>query len=668
MKRPALFRIVCLLLALAMLSGCAGKEKAPEVTVGIASAGETTTPEAGTEPPVPEAPISEEDMAKALANIDMSILCAGYDAALRYEKLTRPERITQTQVVCTDYDGDGYPNLLLGVNSHLDFSLTPRRSIDYRTEAFHEMGGLNHTIYTDNAGNIYKFDRVEEGFDITVDGKPAWYTEICHTYSMWQNGAWEVVITYRGHNTVVYEETAEGQQVVQETDNGTATYFGKTGTRAELNAWLQEIGMTQVTSRPCEYVQNVFDPACWDSLLEALDAYLKENYSRYREMLLQDIDGDGQQEAVFLIPGFVDTWLESLLDKGSIPMNQAMNAFLWNFPEILQPTGAVVAEIEGDQLLVTAHCSMEDISLDGDVTVTCKDGRLYFNGQAVYQNGSFGDLDETQIPQELEAYMAEYGYGHFFCRRVDLSALEGQEYLCVGCRDDRWYLFVFVILRGNPVVLYTNSLQNSAMFLTEYEGVQAILSYYQTVYEQNGENVTQYSFQVSRIDESGNETVLDSAHISYSDSDLDATRIAQFFQKPGAYLLKVVVIYDHYQLTGSLWMSPENVEYGTTPEEPETVPGEMPQLGFVQIQDPSSWLHLRVGPGVEYDKVLMNPDDPDSFVRQALGSPVTVLETAEANDPANPVWVRVRITYQDRVIEGWSSKTYIRMLEGVEIS
>jgi hypothetical protein len=200
------------------------------------------------------------------------------------------------------------------------------------------------------------------------------------------------------------------------------------------------------------------------------------------------------------------------------------------------------------------------------------------------------------------------------------------------------------------------------MFLTEYEGVQAILSYYQTVYEQNGENVTQYSFQVSRIDESGNETVLDSAYISYSDSDLDATRIAQFFQKPGAYLLKVVVIYDHYQLTGSLWMNPENVEYGTTPEEPETVPGEMPQLGFVQIQDPSSWLHLRVGPGVEYDKVLMNPDDPDSFVRQALGSPLTVLETAQSSDPANPVWVRIRIIYQDRVIEGWSSKTYIRMI------
>ena len=79
------------------------------------------------------------------------------------------------------------------------------------------------------------------------------------------------------------------------------------------------------------------------------------------------------------------------------------------------------------------------------------------------------------------------------------------------------------------------------------------------------------------------------------------------------------------------------------------------------MESEKSWLHLRVGPGTNYDKVLTNPDDPNSFVRQALGSPVTILETVETDDPENPVWVKIRITYQDTEIVGYSSKTYIRI-------
>ena len=61
--------------------------------------------------------------------------------------------------------------------------------------------------------------------------------------------------------------------------------------------------------------------------------------------------------------------------------------------------------------------------------------------------------------------------------------------------------------------------------------------------------------------------------------------------------------------------------------------------------------------------MLTNPEDPDSFVRQALGSPVTILETIETNDEENPVWVKIRILYQDTEIIGYSSKTYIRIPE-----
>ena len=672
-----MLRAVSLVLAVSLLSGCATTPSTTptqtEAVIQTTAPVTTVTPDPSTQIPATQTAMSAQEQSTALANMDFAMLCAAFDAALREEKLLDPSILQQTQVVCADYDKDGYPNILLGNGSHLDFSLTPQRTVDYRTESLLELGGLSPTIYTDKDGNIYKLDRNEDLFDITVDGNPGVTTHSEYIYSQWQDGAWVPVITYKGSNTAVASIGPDGQEIWTTTeDTGTAVIFGQTGTRQDMNNRLLEMGMTEISTRPCEYVETVFDATYWESLLDALDAYLKENYSEYTDMLLQDIDGDGDEEAIFLVPGFIETWFDSLLEKGEAYLQNAQRTFRYEFPEQYRPTGVLVADIKDGQAVVTAHCSLEDIEFDSNMTIRMEDGQLKFDGNTVYQNGSFGNLTPEEIPQELEQFLAQYNYDEFFCRRVDLSDLDGQEYLCVSAKDGKWYLFVFIIIDGNPIVLYSNPLGSSAVFLTEYKGTQALLSYTQTMYEENGETVTQYSFQVFRISENGAETILDYGYTSYGDRDLDATRIAQFFQKPAAYLLRIIVIYDLYQLTGIQWMNPENVDYGETPEEPEgtteSTTAQNPQLGFVQIQDPSSWLNLRVGPGVENAKVLMNPDDPDSFVRQALGSPVTVLETAESSDPANPVWVRVRIIYQDRVIEGWSSKTYIRMIEEVEIS
>ena len=121
------------------------------------------------------------------------------------------------------------------------------------------------------------------------------------------------------------------------------------------------------------------------------------------------------------------------------------------------------------------------------------------------------------------------------------------------------------------------------------------------------------------------------------------------------------MIRDPYALTGQVWVPSSAVAYGVPQEESADDQQEAGTLGFVQIQDPSSWLHLREGPGTEYAKVLLDPADPESYVRQALGSPVTVLETIETGDRENPVWVKIRIRYSDRELIGYSSKTYIRM-------
>jgi hypothetical protein len=247
---------------------------------------------------------------------------------------------------------------------------------------------------------------------------------------------------------------------------------------------------------------------------------------------------------------------------------------------------------------------------------------------------------------------------------VDVTEYDGDEYMCICHKDGVWYVFVIVIMDGDPVVMYGNSLQNSAVYLTEYEGQECLLVYNQSVYMQNGITYTNYNYSLERIKLDCQTQYLDFAYVNYSDEDENATAVSQFFQKLNVYLTRIIVICDPYKLTGSAWMAPTEAVYGTVPQEESQQPeeNEEPVMGFVQIEDPSSWLHLRVGPGIEYDKVLMDPSDPDSFVRQALGSPVTVLETIETNDPENPVWLKIRILYADREIIGYSSKTYIRLV------
>lgn len=660
MKQTVLFRAIAFLLALVCLAGCGQAKKEPAAYVPPAPA-ETTQPAPAETTLPPQEQMPQKLLDQALAQIDMSLLCAGLDAELRQEKLEEPWRLVQAQVVYADYNQDGYRDVLLGRTNHLIFSLYPQREVGF------SFAQSSPTYYTDDTGALYQCNGLGDGFDIEVDGKSAWVEHMNYWYHQWQGGDWKTAYSYNG--TVTYVEGADGTLV--ETENTlVADIQGTQGTKQDLDQRFAEIGMRKITTRPAAYLQSVYDSIYQESLLGALDAYLAQNYSGYRQMLRRDLDGDGVEEAIFLVPEFENVWYDSLktLDEYSA-IEDARNWFSHAFSDSHDRTGVIIAQVKGGELTVTAHCALTHLSAYEEMELRTENGYLWIDGNRVYLNGRFAGFAAETLPEELAAYLADYGYADGYFCTVDVSDLENTEYLCVCRKDGSWYIFIIIIDSGDPVILYSQELSDSAVYLTEYDGQQCLLTYYQSVYSYNGGSETNYNYEVLRVTGPGETKILDSDYVSHTDQDQDATPVSDFFQKLNTYLIRIIVLRDPYKLTGRQWMDPAQAEHGTVPQEepadpqqPEQNPSQEPVMGFVQIEDPASWLNLRVGPGVEYDMVLMDPADPGSFVRQALGSPVTVLETVDTDDPNHPVWLKIRITYADREIIGYSSKTYIRLV------
>lgn len=670
MKKTVLWLLV-LLMSFSLLSGCSllenvalggAKNEAQVVTPGLPGMQDFFGPSVEGEPAQNQQQMPQQDLAKALREIDLSVLCAGFDANLRVERLENPGIATQTQVVCADYNNDGLKDILLGRLNDLTFSLASERKAEYT------FSQNSPVFFTDNEGKLYRCNQIGDGFDIDVQGKPAWVEHHNVSYCLWQNNSWVSVYAHNGSRTFVTETGADGQNEERMIEDTTvATINGRETTMAELDSHFASIGMKQISTWPSEYTENTYDAAYRDSLVAGLDTYFADNYSGYTQVVNKDIDADGQEESLFILPSFLDTWYNSLRATGEYADIEAARSrfkseFYQHYFAQQSYTGVVIVDTENNEVTVTAHCALQDMSAWDGMNAYMENGYLWLDGNRVYLNGHFDSVGSGNVPAELQSYMADFGYSDLFVASADVSDWGGDEYLCVCRRDGMWFAFLFVIEDGNPVVLYSNYLQEYALFLTQHQGQQCLMTYYQTVYTQGGVTTTSYDYTVLRIDENGETEELEFAYAVHTNQDKDATAVSQFFQKLDRQLNNVVVVWDPYKLAGREWMPQSYVQYGTAPQEQEDQQStDNTQVGFVQIEDPSSWLHLRKGPGVNYDLVLLDPSDPDSFVRQALGSPVTVLETIETGDKDNPVWVKIRITYADREIEGYSSKKYIRL-------
>lgn len=637
--------IFALVLLLSLLAGCAREEAAVREN-------QVTTTAVPTQPPQREMPAAEKDA--LLRRLEYSLLCAAISANDRARSMQGWDAVN-TQVYLGDYDGDGDEDLVCGYQSHT-FDAAERTNY-YR---FSQSGS---TYYTDKNGALYLQDSMFGAYDYELDGMLVEGVGDSVWYSKWDGTQWHDTLSLHLERNIEKIMDSNGLfvrygKVLDE--HCSYELDGKTVSEEDYEAYTRDLGLARLNTYASSFLKNRIDASYADDLLAETEGYLNELYGCRR--VDADVDGDGETESLFFLTGnILQVWMDCLEYDHQVESIESASYYLASLFDPQKPrTCLLMADQEGDELVLDALCVQAEISIRDSMDIRFSDSFMFLDGQPAYVSGSFGSPSAAR----LDAYIKVFGYSDCIIRTVDVSDIPGSEYLCLCQRDGVWYLLIFVFENGDPRPIYAMDLSSSAVYLVEQDGKQCLLTYSQY----NSDNYTHYSYSLLRFGDTGASTLLANEYVGYYDTDADATAVAQFFEKLNVYLIKIIVIRDPYRLTGRMWLKQEETELGTVPaesasEQPEEIhpDTQAPVMGFVQINDPSSWLNLREGPGTEYPQVLVDPNNPNSFVKQALGAPVTVLETVTTEDSVNPVWLKVRISYGDREIIGYSSKNYIRI-------
>jgi len=573
-----------------------------------------------------------------------------------------------TQTYLGDIDQDGHPELLHGMNAICFDMNGDDKGINFAEGTGIYAGGGLKDIYITNMGMYYTHLFHFDDLQVVVNGQVRYYEGTITYYDpLWGNT--DSFLMRKTDSYKLSEDYTE-QYFEPESDEDILYYREINGQEVSADEWatyFEKNGIYKLTKKADEYTAYEYDAIYHDSIVNTLNNLFQEKYSGYRGMYTKDLNGDGLEEHLFLVTDYMTPWFENL----HIPNNGAffdpeMGIHLVN--ESLDTkqdrTALVIVQANGDKVQVKACSTFGNITQLDKENISYKNSHLIVGDKAIYMPAKMED--EQAILMGIEQYLSDNGFQNIFMKYDEIAESESEELFCISKKDGKWNIMIFVFLDGVPSLIYRHQLDNQACFLTKSKDQPAILLYKQNV-TKNSQGIFEntYSYEVHSLEIDGLAHVLDVQYFTYDENVESAAQTSDFFAKLNQYLTNISVVYDPFSLSGEMWMNAEEVVYGELPVKKEEQKEETSteQLGFVEIEDTNSWLHLRVGPGMQYDKVLIDSTDTDSFIRQADGSPVTILETIKSDDPSNPEWVKIRIRYHGKDIVGYSSKKYIRLAE-----
>lgn len=544
-----------------------------------------------------------------------------------------------------DMDGDGDLEFAYGYEL-LAFDITDSYNAQV---AFSECGFL---YYLDQQGNFWAYGVLGD----VDNNETEWFESYTGWYQQWDGSVWNTVMVCDVENTYAYKDG-----VVADNPHTTEFYGeidGKSVDKPQWDAHLESLNLTKVTTTSRDFTCVPMDRRYRDAIEEDLYDYLSTHHNTGSKVVF-DADNDGLNETFIAVRNPFRLWVDSLEANPSY-----MDQKSWlDYDYESDYTMYIVSDPTGEEVLVSAYCvpGFKDVSQH---SIYYQDGYLEINGEIVALSANYTavrDMDETQM-QTVYSYLLQdlesRGYICYGFKLADLSSSGNREIICICKEANIWYMQVYTLKNGMFSMVWETDLTNTACYLVMRNGLQYLLTYSQWVNVTSDLVNTLYSYELFRFDESYNQADEDIQAVSYTNNDQNAAEVSAFFGKFNQYFENATVIGDPFSLTGSQWGDSSDMDYGTPPQ--NTASSQSGRLGYVQIEDPESFLFLREGPGKEYDPVLMDPNNKDSYVRQAQGSPVTILEEIETGDPENPVWVKIRIHYGDREIIGYSSKRYIR--------
>jgi len=390
--------------------------------------------------------------------------------------------------------------------------------------------------------------------------------------------------------------------------------------------------------------------------------HLEEMGGDVTAVYFRDYDCDGLDESIILVADFLDQWLE---DAGGNDAQRTASE-----PLMEKRVCVYLDPGSGDDLVI--HSAALPDSLGNVTEAVWDNGMIHLlSGDELYRfiasecELSVADFDRDsaamrRLCARFADLMADQGYTDIRLRLADVSTAPGDELLCCYSDGRNYYAAVYAVRNGCLYQLYRKAGTDGSVYLIEYNGGEYLLDYAQDLSDDYAQS---YSYKLFRFDDGYSLRVEESDSLRVEANQGGGSAGSSFFSRLNGYLNAGSVCYDPYGLMGYTVMQ-EHGDMVTGGEQAlylNITNCSTNKVGVITLQDDDSWLNFRSGPSTAYDRVLINTYDPESYVKQVQGSLVTVIMPYNTGDRDNPIWAQIRINYQNRTLEGYSSQRFIRI-------
>ncbi len=426
-----------------------------------------------------------------------------------------------------------------------------------------------------------------------------------------------------------------------------------------------------------------------DEVINGYNQYLVAFASTEIILKQGDFDKDGETEYAFILPDFWHNWLNNI---------STIDSNLWSLEEIitekLTTTGdlLIYADTDKNGVLFRTYYNPKysgDDILDNEWFVSCVNNELLikhletteyeFDGEtkqstnmrtwgsifcidACDVRGYYDANSASELTQATEQYinvLKRETRCTYTAKTEDIADIPGYEIIVVATYNNKpVQSFVGAIINGRLIAIGLENCYTTAYYLTECNGKKALLAYSQTEKTEYISNQTvltgiTYKYKIFRFDEQLNLVEIESrqAECDQTTASAEASEILQIVNK---HITSGSVCCDPYEITGYSVMrgsSINNDKYLNISN------CSTNKNGYVNITD--EWLNFRDGPSINNARILTNPSDPFSFVKQLKGAPLTVIYPENTADTTYPVWVKIQIKYNYQTLDGYSAYKYI---------
>ena len=397
---------------------------------------------------------------------------------------------------------------------------------------------------------------------------------------------------------------------------------------------------------------------------------LSQFIGKSQQRFFNDIDNDGENEYVILVSGYMDKLLSKLDDRSN------------ELDDCIKSTDiCVFADYDSNSKRLIVHSIPIEINPSSVSNVVYDNGMLNFvyssKGEKITYRKVVGEsqfaTNESVSGQDFlrkmcfryAKYLEDSGYTDVHFAISDFSDSFGEDVICCFSDGDKYFVEVLTLLKSRLHKLYSSSSDYGATYVLNKDSLYYIYRYYQGISDSNYTQI--YNYELIRFDENYKKVVVeqDSANIKSSEGGESSS---SFLQNVNKYLNDSFVCYDPYNLTGYYIMSDninttidDSYDYGYDYESAYLSINNCntSKTGIVTLNDVKSWLNFRNGPSTKNKRILIDPNNKKSYVKQVHNSLVTVIEPYNTGDKKNPIWLKVRISYKGNVLEGFSSQQFI---------